>query len=102
MKVEWLDEARCEYRDLLQYYQTEVGTAYARKFANQIMRAVEQLELFPESGVLKRDTLLGKHGFRALFIKQYACIYRVEENAVRIYHLTDARKNYIYRIFGQN
>ena len=51
-------------------------------------------------GVLKYDTLMGKYGFRALFIDKYVCVYKVESDAVRIYHLADARKNYIYHIFG--
>ena len=51
-------------------------------------------------GVLKYDTLMGKHGFRALFIDQYVCVYKIEADTVFIYHLADARKNYIYHIFG--
>ena len=43
---------------------------------------------------------MGKHGFRALFVEQYVCVYRIEENTIYIYHITDARKNYIYHIFG--
>ena len=100
MKVEWLYEARNEFRELLQYYRTEVGLPYARQFADRILSATEQLAQFPEMGVLKYDTLMGKHGFRALFIDQYVCVYKVDPDAVRIYHLADARKNYIYHIFG--
>lgn len=98
MRVEWLSEARNEYRQLLQYYKTEVGLPYARKFASKILTSVNQLERFPEIGVLKYDTLMGKHGFRALFIDQYACVYKIEGDTVYIYHLADARKNYIYHI----
>lgn len=82
------------------YYRTNVGNSYAQKFANKILRAIERLADFPEMGVLKYDTLLGKYGFRALFIGQYVCIYKIENNTVFIYHLADARKNYIYHIFG--
>ena len=49
---------------------------------------------------MKYDTLMGKHNFRALFIDQYVCIYKVEFVAVYIYHFADARKNYMYHIFG--
>ena len=95
MRVEWLNEARNEFLAFLKYYKTEVGAPYARKFA-----ATEQLADFPEMGVLKYDTLMGKHDFRALFIDQYVCIYKIETDAVYIYHFADARKNYIYHIFG--
>lgn len=100
MKVEWLSEARNEFREFLQYYQTEVGAPYARKFADRILSSTEQLAQFPEMGVLKYDTLMGKYGFRALFIDKYVCVYKIEGDTVRIYHLADARKNYIYHIFG--
>lgn len=100
MKIKWLFEAQNEYRDLLTYYKTTVGSKYARSFSEKILSAVSQLEQFPQIGVLRQDTLMGKHGFRALFIDQYVCIYKIEDDGVYIYHLTDARKNYIYHIFG--
>ena len=100
MKVEWLSEAQNEFRGFLQYYKAEVGAPYARKFSDRILSSTEQLAQFPEMGVLKYDTLMGKHGFRALFIDQYVCVYKIEADTVFIYHLADARKNYIYHIFG--
>lgn len=48
----------------------------------------------------RSGTLMGKYGFRALFIGQYVCVYKVENDTVFIYHLADARKNYIFHIFG--
>ena len=100
VRVEWLNAARNEFLAFLKFYKTEVGAPYARKFADKVLHATEQLEAFPEMGVLKYDTLMGKHDFRALFIDQYVCIYKIETDAVYIYHFADARKNYIYHIFG--
>lgn len=100
MRIEWLYEAQCEFRDFLNYYKTNVGFKYAKQFSDKILGQIQQLALFPEMGVVKHDTLLGKYGFRALFIDQYVCIYKIEDDAVLVYHLADARKNYIYHIFG--
>lgn len=100
MKIKWLFEAQNEFRDYLLFYRNTAGSKYARKFSEKILSAVSQLEQFPELGVLRKDTLMGKYGFRALFVEQYVCIYRIEENTVYIYHVTDARRNYIYNIFG--
>lgn len=100
MKIEWLSEASGEFRDYLLYYRNKVGTKYARAFSEKILTAVGQLGEFPELGVLRQDTLLGKYGFRALFVEQYVYVYRIEEGTVYIYHFADARKNYIYHIFG--
>ena len=100
MKIEWLYEAQNEFRDYLLYYRNNVGSKYACHFSDKILAADGQLAQFPEIGVLRQDTLMGKHGFRALFVEQYVCVYRIEENIVYIYHITDARKNYLYHIFG--
>ena len=100
MKIEWLYEAQAEYRELLSYYRNTVGIYAARKFADSILETVSRLAEFPEMGVLKEEKLLGRYGFRALFIGKYVCIYRVDEDAVRIFHLADARNNYMYNIFG--
>lgn len=95
MRIEWLYEAHAEYRERLSYYRNTVGILAAGKFSEDIMSSVSRLAEFPEMGVLKEGKLLGRHGFRALFIGKYVCIYRVEEDAVRIFHLADARSNYI-------
>ena len=100
MKVEWLYEAQMEFRELLTYYKTNVRTASARKFSRKILDSVRQLEQFPEMGVLKEERLLGRYGFRALFVGQYVCVYRIDGDTVYIYHLVDARTNYMYHIFG--
>ena len=99
MKIEWLYEARNEYRDILQFYKTEVGAKYARAFAEKVLSATKQLSRFPESGVLREETLLGRYGFRALFIDHYVCVYKIQGDTVYIYHLKDARQNYIFQIF---
>lgn len=71
-----------------------------KKFADTILGSINQLAEFPEMGAVKYDTLMGKHGFRALFMGNYVCVYRIEGDTVYVYHLADARKNYIYHIFG--
>lgn len=73
---------------------------YACAFADKILKAARQLSSFPESGILKREMLMSKYGFRALFIDQYVLIYKIQGETVYIYHLKDARKDYIHQIFG--
>lgn len=34
------------------------------------------------------------------WMENYVCVYRIEGDMVYVYHLADARKNYIYHIFG--
>ncbi len=100
MGIEWLYEAQAEYRDLLGYYRNQVGSEAARRFSEKILGAIARLETFPEMGVLRSDTRLGRLGFRALFVGNYVCVYRIHGDTVFVYHLADARTNYMYRIFG--
>ena len=100
MRIEWLYEARCEFEEQLAYYRSRGGAEAAAGFAGKILGAVERLAAAPRAGVLRRETLLGKHGFRALLVEQYACIYRIEDDVVRVYHLTDASKDNLYEILG--
>ena len=100
MRIEWLSEARGEFRAFLQYYKTEVGALYAKKFADKVLGSVELLSQFPEMGVLKFDSVMGRYGFRALFIDKYVCIYKIEGETIYIYHFADARENYIFHVFG--
>jgi len=100
VKIEWLYEAQMEYKELLSYYKNTVGLQAARKFSQEILGSISGLEQFTEMGLLKEERLLGRYGFRALFIGKYVCIYRVDEDAVRIFHLADARSNYMYNFFG--
>lgn len=80
MKIQWLNEAHNEFREFVTYYMTQVGNPHAEKFPKKIVRAVAQLADFPETGVLKYDTLMGKYGFRALFIAHYVCVYKIEND----------------------
>jgi toxin ParE1/3/4 len=101
MRIEWLHEAQMEYKEFLLFYKNKVGIQYAEAFAKKILSCVNQLADFPEMGVQK-DNLLGRYGFRALFVDKYVVIYRISttEDKVLIYYFTDARSNYIYNIFG--
>ena len=70
MRIEWLYEARCEFEEQLAYYRSRGGAEAAAGFAGKILGAVERLAAAPRAGVLRRETLLGKHGFRALLVER--------------------------------
>ena len=100
MRVEWLYEARYEFTQLLDSCRAREGVQKARALSRQILDGVESLSLAPRAGVLRRNTLVGRHGFRALLVGRCACIYRIEEDAVRVYCLTDAEQGELCQILG--
>ena len=99
MRVEWLYEARCEFRDFLTCCKASLRSQYARRFSDKELGQVQHLADFPEIGVLRKETLMGRHGFRALFIDQYVYIYKLEGDIILVHHLADTKKSYIYQIF---
>jgi len=60
---------------------------------------LEGVRNYLASGLLKgigektADAIIEKFGINV-------CVYRIEGDMVYVYHLADARKNYIYHIFG--
>ena len=100
MKIKWYPDAQKEYRRILLFYKTKVGTKYAKELNRKISGSIRHLANFPEMGVLREDTRIGKCGFRVLFIEQYVCIYKVQNNAVLIYYFADARSNYLSNFLG--
>ena len=93
MKIKWYPDAQNEYQRILLFYKTKVGAKYARELRRKISASIRHLGNFPEMGVLREDTQLGRYGFRVLFIEQYVCIYKAQNNAVLIYYFADARSN---------
>ena len=64
MRVEWLNEARNEFLAFLKYYQNGSRRSLCKKVCGlTVLHATQQLADFPELGVLKYDTLMGKHDF---------------------------------------
>ena len=88
MKIEWLYEARMEYRELLLYHQNMVGKQSAAKFADNILSSVKKLETFPGS---HQDRLEGKYagkGYKQLLIDNYMAIYKIDETEKTVYVIT--------------
>lgn len=99
MKIEWLHEARMEYR-FAAIPQKHGRKAVCGKVCRYDPILCQKAEGLPEMGVLKETQLLGRYGFRALFIGKYVCIYRIAGDTVLVYHIADARTDYMYHIFG--
>ena len=88
MRVEWLNEARNEFLAFLKFYKTEVGIPYAKKFAEKILHATEQLADFPELGVLKYDTRIRFISTILQMPERITCIIFLEWN--RRLHIQNA------------
>ena len=70
----------------------------ALDYLDEIKERTMILADFPESGSLPRNATLRKQGYRVLVVaKHHLVFYKVdhEKKEVMLYHVVDARRNYI-------
>ena|SRR5256885_1951417 len=75
MRIDWSEPARDDLRDLHRYIAKD-SAHYARQFADRIIKAVERLNEFPESGrpvPEARSSVI-----RELLVQEYRVIYQLE------------------------
>ncbi len=73
-------------------YLEERNPEAARRFAIQILRAVESIEEFPEIGAVARD-LTPAGQYRHIVSEHHRIIYRIEPEVIRILRIWDSRRN---------
>ena len=92
--VKILDPAQAELEDIAALYLSLAGADSARRIADSIYGALEQLAQFPLSGPSMRDAELRSLGYRFLGVQKYIIIYRLIGNTVVVYHIFDGRSDY--------
>ena len=70
------------------------GVQSARKIADKIYDALEQLTRFPLSGPSMRETDLRNLGYRFIVLEKYIIIYRLIGDTIDVYHIFDRRSDY--------
>ena len=50
--------------------------------------------MYPDSGTLTPDNWLNKQGYRMVICDKHVSIYRMIDEVVYVYHISDARKDY--------
>ena len=93
-RVELLNPAWLDLDAIADYHMLEVGVNSARKITEQILKAIERLELFPLSCPLAPYKELAEQGYRVLVCGKYVCIYKLKGNTVFVYHIAAAASNY--------
>ena len=66
----------------------------ALKVSDNILNAVERLELFPESGSLIPDNWLNEMGYRMVICEKHVAIYKKIGEVVYVYHIADTQTEY--------
>ena len=93
-KLEILTPAQRELEEIAHVHMQLVGPLSAKKITDRIYSALENLEIFPEAGVLCKDKQLAAAGYRMLICGDYLCFYRLISTTVFVYHIVDGRSDY--------
>lgn len=93
MRIQWLEPAQEDLRQLRVYYLKNAGVTTARDRIMNIMRDVSLLQNNPFLG--KEDQELGRdiEQYRFLVCGDYKIFYYIRENIIKIALLWDCRQN---------
>lgn len=88
-----------ELFDIICYIASSSGDKnIALNYLDEIEEHAKILETFPEAGSQPRSSILRKQGYRAFVLaKNHIAFYKInkEKKEVVLYHIVDARRNYI-------
>ena len=93
-RVEILPTAWEDLKQIEDYYLIQFDVDTALKVSDNILNAVERLELFPESGSLITDNWLNEMGYRMVICEKHVAIYKKIGEVVYVYHIADTQTEY--------
>ena len=89
----YLSPAERDLKDLFDYICRD-SPSRATQFLDKIDRTISRLSRFPLSGVIPRDKLLQRKGYRVLVVVDYLIFYRFEKKSVVIYRILHGKRRY--------
>ncbi len=93
-RVEIFPTAWEDLKQIEDYYLIQFDVDTALKVSDNILNAVERLELFPESGSLTPDNWLNEMGYRMVICEKHITIYKKIGEVVYVYHIADTQTEY--------
>lgn len=68
----------------------------AERIKNKFIKAAEQIQKFPYSGVTVPDKKMSRSGFRMIIVEKYLMFYRIfeEEHKIIFYRILNGRTDY--------
>ncbi len=92
-EIDYLPIARQDLEEILAYIMKDNKDA-ALGLLDEIDEKISQLARFPYLGVVPKDELLEKLGYRMLIIRQYLVFYVIKDNIVEIRRLLHGHRRY--------
>lgn len=93
-KVELLPTAWKDLESIQDWYVELFGYETSKSVTDNILNTVDDLALFPNMGRLTPDTWLNEQGYKMIVCEKHIIIYRLHNETVYVYHITDTRTDY--------
>ena len=85
-------DAECDLEDIVGYIAKFDSVEHAERVLDRVLRAAENLTTHPERGSPPKELRdVGDLQYRQVFFKPYRLIYRVIEQQVVVYVISDGR-----------
>ncbi|GBR73379.1 toxin ParE [Candidatus Termititenax aidoneus] len=94
LKLQILPPAQQELEEIAVVHWRLAGASSARKITDKIYQALAHLLKHPKLGLACRDEILKAQEYRMLVCGNYLCVYRLIEDIIFVYHITDGRMDY--------
>ncbi|MBR6332624.1 MAG: type II toxin-antitoxin system RelE/ParE family toxin, partial [Dehalococcoidales bacterium] len=99
-KIEFSPEALKDIEGLEEYLISEYGKITATKNIRTVMESIRSLIRFPLQGASVWDRYGIESDYRYLFSNHNYVFYRVEDDAIKIIRIIDARCDFTRILFG--
>ncbi|MEI6287219.1 MAG: type II toxin-antitoxin system RelE/ParE family toxin [Bacillota bacterium] len=91
--VLYLQAAENDLTNIFEYVVIDNKLA-ANNLLDAIEKSIQNLELFPELGIVPKNRRLANKGYRILIISDYLAFYRVRGSVIRVMRILYGKRNY--------
>lgn len=93
--VYWTDFAKKELKNIFEYHKVKASVKIAKQITKEIVVKANELQSFPEIGVIEEFLQNRSQNFRYIIITNYKIIYWVNEleKRIEIVDVFDTRQN---------
>ena len=101
-KLRLLTSAWSDLTKIEDWYTLEFSAQTGAKVVDSILKSLDRLELFPDSGSPVPDKRLSDQGYRMVLSGQYVSIYRVMGRELLVYRIANTKTEYTRLFDGQH
>lgn len=92
----WSDLTKIE-----DWYTMEFSVETGAKVVDSILKSLDRLQIFPNSGSPVPDKKLRDQGYQMVLSEQYVSIYRVIGTEILVYRIASTKTEYTRLFYGQ-